>query len=186
MLFTNSELDKASYDYSFGICHFKDLNPGLPTGSTAFYGLLSILVRNNCEFDYGRVRFEETAKSYKTIIPTWILDTQWKFCKVIISTFYKCMSTAGVAWVVSVLLKFYSWSMSNADFEDYKQLFIGLVMPAHMDTMGKGPKDRLHLQSWYGWFGNKTRHVSFYKMKDMTFDNIILDDHYNQSFKTLQ
>lgn len=60
------------------------------------------------------------------------------------------MSTAGVAWVVSVLLKFYSWSMSSADFEDYKQLFIGLAMPAHMDTMGKGPEDRLHLQSWYG------------------------------------
>ena len=60
------------------------------------------------------------------------------------------MGTAGVAWVMSVVLKFYSWSMSSDDFEDYKQLFIGLAMPVHMDTMGKGPEDRLHLQSGYG------------------------------------
>ena len=55
------------------------------------------------------------------------------------------MSTAGFVWVMSVLLKFNSWSMSSADFEDYRQLSIGLAMPAHMDTMGKGPEDRLHL-----------------------------------------
>lgn len=52
--------------------------------------------------------------------------------------------------MMSVVLKFYSWSMSSDDFEDYKQLFIGLAMPVHMDTMGKGPEDRLHLQSGYG------------------------------------
>lgn len=37
-------------------------------------------------------------------------------------------------------LQFDSWSMSFADFEDYKQLFIDFAMSAHMDTMVKWPE----------------------------------------------
>lgn len=37
-------------------------------------------------------------------------------------------------------LQFDSWSMSFADFEDYKQLFIDFSMSAHMDTMVKRPE----------------------------------------------
>jgi hypothetical protein len=47
------------------------------------------------------------------------------------------MSTTGVVWVMSVLLKFNSWSMSSADFEDNRQLFIGLAIPAHMTPWGR-------------------------------------------------
>lgn len=37
-------------------------------------------------------------------------------------------------------LQFDSWSMTFADFEDYKQLFIDLARSAHMDTMVKQPE----------------------------------------------
>ena len=84
------------------------------------------------------------------------------------------MRTAGAVWVVSVPLQFYSWSMSFADFKEYKQLFIGLVMPAHMDTTWKGPEGRLRLKVRHGCCRNKPRRGFFYKMTDMAFDDIIL------------
>lgn len=37
-------------------------------------------------------------------------------------------------------LQFESWSMSFADFEKYKQLFIDFAMSAHMDTMVEWPE----------------------------------------------
>lgn len=42
--------------------------------------------------------------------------------------------------MVSMLLWFDSYSMSFADIEDYKQLFIDFAMSAHMDTTVKRPE----------------------------------------------